>query len=577
MYTFNFTSHRNDIPMTMEGWDSLGQILLLLVAAVGAGVLLESLGVNSIIGYLLAGVLVGPSALDLVGGEGSLIELIAELGVALLLFAVGLEITPGRLRQFGWRGALVGVLQVGITGAIVTILCSVFGVGWQSALVLGALVAMSSTAVVVRLLADRSVLDAPHGRNTLAVLLSQDVIVVPLMILVSVLGSGGAEEPGAQLGKAALSLLIVIGALCLIGLVLLPRILGAAVLRRNRDFAIVLAIATCLVSAWGSYELGLPPALGAFVSGLVLAGSAFARQIRADTSALRAVFLTLFFASVGMLAEIGWLFHPQNLLLVLTFLLGGLVIKGAATAISVRLCGGTRRVAIESALCLAQFGEFSFVLGSVAFANGVLSETLFQAAISASFLSLLATPFLVANCRSIASKLDAVLVRSGIWKHDASPQSEANEPRSNHVIIAGFGPAGEEAAHLVQLAGLSAFVIEMNPGTMFRAKRSDIPAMIGDATQREILEHAHVQTAAAAIVALPDTEAAISAVSQIRAMNKDAIIVVRARYQRRAEEIRRAGADHVLNEENAVGTLLGATVVSRITGMDAEIPEPIES
>ena len=130
---------------------------------------------------------------------------------------------------------------------------------------------------------------------------------------------------------------------------------------------------------------------------------------------------------------------------------------------------------------------------------------------------------------------------------------------------------------MVQLAGLSAFVIEMNPGTMFRAKRSDIPAMIGDATQREILEHAHVQTAAAAIVALPDTEAAISAVSQIRAMNKDAIIVVRARYQRRAEEIRRAGADHVLNEENAVGTLLGATVVSRITGMDAEIPEPIES
>ena len=563
--------------MTMDGWDSLGQILLLLTAAVGAGVLLETIGVNAIIGYLLAGVLVGPSCLDLVGGEGSLIELIAELGVALLLFAVGLEITPGRLRQFGWRGALLGILQVGMTGGTVALLTSLFGVGWQAAVILGALMAMSSTAVVVRLLSDRAVLDSPHGRNTLAVLLSQDVIVVPLMILASVLGTEEVVEPGAQLGKAALGLLIVIGGLCLVGLVLLPKILAASVLRRNRDFAIVLAIATCLVSAWGSYEVGLPPALGAFVAGLVLAGSSFSRQIRADTSALRAVFLTLFFASIGMLVSLGWLLDPRNLLLVLAFLAGGLVIKGVSTSIAVRICGGSRRVAIESAICLAQFGEFSFVLGSVAFANGVLSETLFQAAISASFLSLLATPFLVANCRSIASKLDAVMVRSGIWKLDASPHPEANEPRSNHVIIAGFGPAGEEAAHLVQLAGLSAFVIEMNPGTMFRAKRSDIPAMIGDATQREILEHAHVQTAAAVIVALPDTEAAITAVSQIRAMNKDAIIVVRARYQRRAEEIRRAGADHVLNEESAIGTLLGTTVVSRVTGLDPEIPEPIES
>ena len=277
-----------------------------------------------------------------------------------------------------------------------------------------------------------------------------------------------------------------------------------------------------------------------------------------------------------MLAELSWLLDSQNLLLVLAFLAGGLLIKGISTAIAVRVCGGNRQVAIESALCLAQFGEFSFVLGSVAFANGILSETLFQAAINASFLSLLATPLLVSNCRSIASRIDAFLVHTGIWKRQESTHPITKETHSNHVVIVGFGPAGEEAAHLVRLAGLNAFVIEMNPGTMNRARRSDIPAMIGDATQREILEHAHAQTAAAAIVALPDTDAAIAAVAQIRAMNKDAIIVVRARYQRRADEIRKAGADHVLNEETAVGTLLGSTVVSRITGMDPEIAGQIE-
>ena len=561
----------------MEGWDALGQVLLLLITAVGAGVLLESIGIHAIIGYLLAGVLVGPSALDLVGGEGSLIELIAELGVALLLFAVGLEITPGRLRQFGWRGALVGILQVGITGLIVAIFSGIYGVGWRSAIVLGALVAMSSTAVVVRLLSDRSVLDAPHGRNTLAVLLSQDVIVVPLMILVSVIGHEGDVDASTQLGKAALGLLIVIGGLCLIGLLIIPKILGAAALRRNRDFAIVLAIATCLVSAWGSYELGLPPALGAFISGLLLAGSTFARQIRADTSALRAVFLTLFFASVGMLADIGWLLAPANMLLVLAFLIGGLLVKGLATAIAVRICGGSRLVALETALCLGQFGEFSFVLGSVAFTNGILSETLFQAAISASFISLLATPFLVARCRSIAARIDDIFVGIGIWKRQSPQQQSEAIDRSNHVVIAGFGPAGEEAAQMVQLAGLDTFVIELNPGTMLRARRSEIPAMIGDASQREILEHAHVKSASAIIVALPDTEAAIATVAQVRAMNPQAIIVVRARYQRRAGDIRAAGADHVLNEESAVGTLLGATVVSRITGLDAEIGDSLKS
>ena len=164
--------------MGMDSWDSLGQILLLLCAAVGAGVFLEWIGINAIIGYLLAGVIVGPSVLDLVGSEGDAMSMIAELGVALLLFAVGLEISPGRLRSFGWNGALLGVLQVGLTGITVFGIVVAFQFEWRTALALGAIVAMSSTAIVVRLLNDTASLDAAHGRNAIATLLSQ---LVPLL------------------------------------------------------------------------------------------------------------------------------------------------------------------------------------------------------------------------------------------------------------------------------------------------------------------------------------------------------------------------------------------------------------
>jgi CPA2 family monovalent cation:H+ antiporter-2 len=559
--------------MVMDSWDSLGQILLLLCAAVGAGVFLEWIGVNAIIGYLLAGMLVGPSVLDLVGGEGDAVAMIAELGVALLLFAVGLEITPGRLRSFGWRGAWLGVLQVSLTGITVFGVVVALQLEWRAALAIGAVVAMSSTAVVVRLLTDTSSLDAQHGRNALAALLSQDVIIVPLLILVSVLGNNSEATAIEGLERAAIGLLIIVGSLCLLGLVVLPRLMSTDMLRRNRDFAIVLAIATCLVSAWGSHALGLPPSLGSFLAGLLLARSSFARQIRADSSALRAVFLTLFFVSIGTLADLQWLLQPSNLFLVAIFLFGGLLIKGIATALAVRLCGANRRVAIETSLCLLQFGEFSFVLGSEALDGGLLGETLFQTLITASFLSLLATPFIVKNARPIAKWFDGMLVACRLCKPVAQPDTTVLQPQSGHIVIIGFGPAGKETAHSALLAGLHVQVVEMNAASVRQAILADIPALRGDATQIEFLEHANVANAAGIVVTLPDTEAAIAVVTNARALNPDAVIVVRARYERRVDDLRDAGADHVLAEETAVGTLLGATIVGRTTGIDAVLPE----
>lgn len=555
-----------------ESWQFLGELLLLLGGAVAAGAALEAIGVSAIIGYLLAGVILGPGLTGLVSDVDSF-QLVAELGVALLLFSIGLEMTPAKLRGFGFRGLLVGFTQVVVTLVAAAAVTLLFGFGIRAAVVIGCMVAMSSTAVVVRLLVDRGELDSPRGREALSVLLAQDVAVVPMLVLVGVLGStartGGEDIAAAakqQLTDAALGLIVVIAVLAVVGMLVLPRLLGASVFRKNRDFAIVIAIITCMVAAWGSHALHLSPALGAFVAGVVLARVSFARQIRADTGALRAVFLTLFFASVGLLAQVGDMFQPTILAMVGGILLIGLLLKFLITFLAIRITGGHRTVALAAALCLAQFGEFSFVVGSQARASGVIDESLFQATIGASLLSLLATPFLVARSKPIAMGLNAILVRMRFWKKVDRQETPENAQLSDHVIVIGFGPAGEEAARTVRLSGLDPYVLEMNSKTVQRIRSEGMQADIGDGSSRDILEHAGASRASAFVVTIPDPEAAIAAVNQIRTLNSEAVVVVRGRYSRRLPEITAAGADHVLDEESTVGTLLGATVVKHGTG-----------
>lgn len=569
--------------MDFDGWRFLGELLLLLGGAVAAGAALEAIGVSAVIGYLLAGVILGPGLTGMVGDVESF-EVVAELGVALLLFSIGLEMTPAKLRGFGLRGAVVGLLQIVITAVGAGLAAWLFGMGLRGSIVAGSMIAMSSTAVVVRLLVDRGEIDSPRGREALSVLLAQDVAVVPILIMVGILGSldtatasvdatEAASQAADKIADAAIGFLIVVLALVLAGVFLLPRLLGTAVFRKNRDFAIVIAIITCMVAAWGSHALKLSPALGAFLAGIILARVSFARQIRADTGALRAVFLTLFFASVGLLANVRELIEPRMLALVGGILGIGLSIKVLATFVAIRLSGGQRKVAIAAALCLAQFGEFSFVVGSEARTLGVIDDDTFQGLVGASLLSLLATPFLLANAGPLAIRIEAALVALRLWRPFTHVEDERAAGMRGHVIVIGYGPAGEEAARTVRLAGYDPYVLEMNPRSAQRAETEGMMAEIGDGTNREILEHMHAADAAAFVVSIPDPGASLATIHQIRSINRDALVVVRGRYAWRVSEMVAAGADHVINEESTVGTLLGATVVSRQTGVRSDEQE----
>ena len=557
------------------GWNILGEVLLLVGSAVAMGVVLEAIGISAIIGYLLAGVLLGPSVLDVVG-DSSNFTLIAELGVALLLFSIGLEMTPTRLRGFGFRGAIAGILQVTLTIAAAAGVALILGLDGRLALTLGCMVALSSTAVVARLLTDRGELESNRGRSTLAVLLTQDGSLVPVLILIGLLGAGGegdtATDVGGQIANATVGLLVMIATISVAGIFILPRVFDSMILRRNRDFAIVTAITTCLSAAWGSHALGLSPALGAFMAGVLLARVSISRQIRADTGALRAVFLTLFFASVGMLANVRELVQPEILKTMIVILFVGLLLKILIAWLAIRITGGHRRVALASALCLAQFGEFSFVIGAEALQSGIIDAPMFQAAIGASLVSLFAAPLLVARAVPISTSIESLLVRLQVWRRIAPPEGTSRDEMSGHAIIVGYGPAGEEVANTAALAGIVPVIIDMNPRLVAAARAAGYQAEHGDGAQQEILAHAVAERAAALVMTLPEPQIAMATISQFRALNPDAVIVARGRYSRFIDAMREAGADHVISEETTVGTLLGATLVSRMTGDTSVAP-----
>ena len=519
-------------------WHLLGEFLFLLSSAVAVAAIVERFGISAIVGYLLGGMLVGPGVLGLVGGTSSeeSYAVMTELGVSLLLFTIGLEITPGKLKLFGIRGGVIGVAQVLATTGIGLILILLFtGVNMGTAFAASCMITMSSTAVVVRVLSDRNELDSPHGRDALSILLLQDFAVVPMLLIVSMLGESSLdttieESTGTQLPSA--TMLFGMLGLVIVTVFLLPKILGSEIFRRNRDFPVIIALTTALTAAWGSHTMGLSAELGAFVAGIILARTDFARQLRADVQALKAVFLTLFFASVGLLVDVEWLLSDGNWAEVLFFTVIGILGKSIIVSSIVVLSGGRVRQGVRSGLCIAQIGEFSFVIGSIAFARGLLNYEGFQALVSATVLSLVFTPGLIAVAGRFGIHFEDMLKKMGLIKtREKSDPGEA-EKLFDHVVIAGFGPSGEEAARMMQLVGIQTYVIDLNRALVENAKQLGSRADLGNSAQREILEHAHLASARALIVTVPDPHAAVATIEQARIIAPDILICARARFKK---------------------------------------------
>jgi CPA2 family monovalent cation:H+ antiporter-2 len=551
-------------------WIILGDIVVLLAASLLVGGLFARFGQSPLLGYLLAGMLLGgPGSIHAVGSEHE-IEAIAELGVALLLFSLGLEFSLDRLKKLGARPLLGGVAQVALTILLASGAALAFGLAIKQALAFGAMVALSSTAVVLRMLMERGELEMPHGRNSLAVLLTQDMAVVPLALLMTVLGpEGSTTEVARDIGN-----LLLMASGLIVGMYALNRVavlaLGTLTLHRNRELTVIFAVVAGLGSACASHYAGISPALGAFVAGMLLGSSAFATQIRADISPLRVVLLTLFFGSVGMVADPVWLVQNLYAVAAVTLMLtvGKLIVIWAIF----RMLGQTTRVASATGLSLAQVGEFAFVLGTIGRTSGVVSQDMYALIVSVTIVSFFLSAFLVPMAPWFGNRM-ALLLRSRDPAH-ARPALE----HPPEVAIIGFGPAGQIAARPLIDRHVRVAVVDLNQEGIRKARQLGFQGELGDATQSEVLEHLHLTECKAVVITVPHYRSAMTMLEHVRKEAPHVHVIVRSRYQMHTDDFVAAGAHTVAGDEEEVGESLAVHLNQWLaTHQDSEDDPPQET
>jgi len=515
--------------------------LLVLVAIATLGVALaDRLRLPAIVGFLTLGALVGPHALGLVD-DPERVRQLAELGVVFLLFEIGLELPVERLRRFLGEAMTAGGLQVGLTLLVGAGVALALGVPARSAWVVGALVAMSSTALVMGLLADRGEIDAPHGQLATGILLFQDLCIVPFLLAVPLLAA--AEASGWQPVSWALLRAVAALALLFAGARLgLPRLLDQAARTRSRELFALLALLVVLGSALAAEELGLTLAVGAFIAGLALNASPYAHQLFAEVMPLRGILLGSFFTAVGMLVDVGAaLRNPGPVLLYA----GGVTL--AKTGIVAVVVSGVLRQGIRRGLltgmALAQTGEFSFVLAASAVGAGLLAPELHQTFLAGSVLTLAATPFLVQWAPRLASRVAAR------WPARDLQEVAPPEPHRDHVLIVGFGLAGLNVARVLRARRISYVVVDTNAATVRSARARGEPIHYGDATRPGLLERLDVTRARLVVVAVSDPPATREIVSLIHSTAPTVAVLVRTRYVLDVDTLESAGATSVIAEE----------------------------
>ncbi len=518
----------------------LGDILILVAFAIPAVALAARLKLPPIVAFLIAGIVIGPYGLRLISHPTEVAEL-AELGVVLLLFEIGLEVSLARIAKMGSALLVGGGLQVTLTMAAVAALGVALRIPLETSIVYGSLLALSSTAIVLKVYRDRDEIDTPHGRIGFAILLFQDLAVVPLMVLVSVLGATGGASVGAATLRVAVSLGVVVG-IVMAGRLLVPWVLERVVGVRNRE-VFTLAIAFFgLGAAFVTASVGLSLALGAFLAGLVISESEYGAQAVSDVIPFRALFSGVFFTSMGMLLDLP--FVLDHLLLVGGVAVGAVVCKATIVAAIARWV--LRRSAFASVLAglgLAQVGEFSFVLAGTALGYGLLTETAYQVFLATAVLSMLATPVLIERGRTVSA-----------WFTGRAGRAEPSEPErasrlTDHAIIVGYGLGGRRLARVLKAAHLPYIVLEVNGHTVQRARAEGESIEFGDGTRREVLLHAGIREARAVIYSIGSPIDERRGVSIARELSPTAQIAVRTRTVDAIPDLERLGADDVVVEE----------------------------
>ena len=550
---------------------TLSLILLYLVAAVAGVVACRSLKLPPMLGYLVVGVLIGPNALAL-AKDSAAVKVLAEFGVVFLMFVIGLEFNLPKLRSMRTMVFGLGLSQVSLTilGAIAGNVLLAFGfgwlgvqwdLGWQGAVVLGSAMAMSSTAIVVKMMAERLELESEHGRRVMGVLLFQDLAVVPLLVLIPALDSSG-EDMARSLGLALVKAAGVLGVLLLGGQKLMRWWLTLVARRKSDELFVLNLLLVTLGLAWLTEHAGLSLALGAFIAGMLIAETEYKHQVETDIRPFHDVLLGLFFITIGM--KLDWRPLWDQWLLVLLLTLLPVVAKAALVAGLAYAFRAAPGVALRTGLYLAQAGEFGFVLLTLGSENRLIHAQWMSPVLASMVLSMLATPIIIMYSNRIVMRL-----ASSDWLMQSVALTAIAKKAIRteaHVIICGYGRSGQNLARLLEQEHIPYMALDLDPDRVRQAAAAGQSVVFGDAARLQSLMAAGLARASAVVVSYPDTPSALKILGLVRQHASHVPVIVRTIDDSDLEKLREAGATEVVPEA-VEGSLMLASHALALVGV----------
>jgi CPA2 family monovalent cation:H+ antiporter-2 len=523
----------------MQDFVIIKDIVIILLASIPIIFLFNKIHLPSIVGFLVTGMIIGPYGFKLISDIDN-ISVMAEIGVILLLFTIGLEVSLERLLKMKHLLLIAGGLQVFITTFLSTFIFYLFNIPLNKCIYLGLLVSLSSTAIVLKLLSDKNELEAPHGRIALGILIFQDLAIIPIFILLPILGIG-SEFSASKISLQILAAVATISLILVAARFIMPKLLFHLAALRLREVFTIGIILLILGTAYITHSFGLSFALGAFIAGLIVAESEFSHQVEAEIIPLKDAFNSVFFVSVGLLLNIQ--FVVQNPLLISGLTIAVILLKALIVLVIIKSMNYPLRVAAAAGLSLAQIGEFSFVLMQAGMNFNLIESEFYYSFLASSIFTMILTPFLFKLSPQISQSMASI-----------EPASTRNQKLnlnelSGHVIIVGFGLNGRNLARVLNETGIKYVVVELNPNTVKKELAKGERIIFGDSSKTEILNQAKISKASIVVFAISDPQTTRRSLLLSKQLNPNVYAIVRTRYTSEIKDLIALGADEVIPEE----------------------------
>jgi CPA2 family monovalent cation:H+ antiporter-2 len=550
-------------------------ISIILLAAFFIGLIFRRFNQSIIVAYLLSGIVIGPYGLGIIKAPDQ-INVLSEIGIILLMFILGLSFPPKKIIKMGSKTLIGGILQVSIT--VIGVMCFTYLIGWNlfTGLLVGSLFALSSTAIVIKVLNDQAVIDSLHGRLMVSYLIVQDIAAILMIAILPSLGKVADNQVILPVFASLTKGVVFLGVFLFLNRKIIPRAQYWVASVGGKELFLIGTIIFCLGMAVISQAIGLSLALGAFLAGFIVSESEYNYQMLAGMVPFRDAFLCIFFVAIGMLLDPHFIFHypGEVFLLFICILLG----KFFFTVLATRIIRYSLRIAVLVGAGLAQMGEFSFVLVKMGFQNNLVGEHFFSLYLTSSLLTMMVTPFMIKKSPKLIERFNRVAFLER-WLQGKEDQElvELEKTIKRHVVICGYGPIGIILGRVLKTKKIPFVALDLNAQTVVKMRGLGLNCFYGDATSPEVLKKAHVEQAKLVVITIPDPMSTEAVVKNVKDLNPDCFVLARTRFSKELEDLYEYGADAVVQEEFETGLSILVRALKELNVNIGEIKKEVET